>query len=131
MIDVHELARRLGVLGRPQTTRARGRARVTADHVLACLRRGAEAPLLAPRDRQAIDRALATLPSLVVEERLDRRHRGFARYFESLPRIAFLYGRGYMPEEIAEQMRFMASDYGVEAVLRLVAERVAARVNRA
>lgn len=136
MINVGELARRLGtVVGR--TGSGRSGRQVTPELVLECLR-----PLSATARAQLeiahgtalledIDRALSSLPQLVVEERLVRRHPGFARYFEALPRIVFMHCRGHSSEEIAGRVHFLASDYGVDAVLRLVAETVAKRLSRA
>ncbi len=56
---------------------------------------------------------------------------GFSRYFETMPRIVFLYRRGYTPDEIAAEMPFLSSGYGVETVLAIVADAIARRVNRA
>jgi hypothetical protein len=63
-----------------------------------------------------------------VEERLTRKHPGFRRYFDALPRILFFYGRGYSADDIANEMNFVATGFGVDTVLKLVAQTVAKRV---
>src|SRR5437870_2545173 len=115
MINVGELARRLGsVVGRPSGD---ARVQVSSDEVLAYLRphaAGAAAIELGrdQRDLDQVDRVIAALPLVVAEERLTRRHPGFRRYFEALPRILFFYGRGYSSDEIASEMGFIATGYG-------------------
>ena len=133
MINVNELARRLGsvVAGGP----GRSSGRVTPDEVLAYLRPrdedGQAALGRSRRDLDQVDRVIASLARVVVEERLARRHPGFRRYFDALPRILFFYGRGYSFEEIASEMNFIATGFGVEAVLAIVAKTVAERARRA
>ena len=80
------------------------------------------------RDLAQIDRVVASLPRVVVEERLSGRHPGFRRYFDALPRILFFYGRGYSNEAIAGQMNFIATGFGVETVMGIVAQTIARRV---
>ena len=133
MINMNELARRLGsvVAGGP----GRSSDRVTPDDVLAYLRPRVEDGQAAlgrgRRDLDQVDRVIASLPRVVVEERLARRHPGFRRYFDALPRILFFYGRGYSFDEIASEMSFIATGFGVEAVLAIVAKTVAERARRA
>ena len=133
MINVTELARRLGsvVVG---GSAGRSAGRVTPEDVLAYLRpRAEEAELADGRDRRdldQIDRVVASLPRVVVEERLTRRHPGFRRYFDALPRILFFYGRGYSTDAIAAEMNFIATGFGVETVMGIVAQAVARRVAR-
>jgi hypothetical protein len=132
VINVTELARRLG----SAVAGAGGRSglRVTPAEVLALLRPRDDAaaePVRDPRELAQIDRVVASLPRLIVEERLARRHPGFRRYFEAMPRILFFYGRGYSPEEIASEMNFIATGFGVETVMSIVAQTVAKQVVRA
>jgi hypothetical protein len=134
VINVTELARWLGKAVRPNGRRQGGR--FSSEDVLRYLRPQADDPAPAepardPRQLQQIDRVIATLPRVVVEERLARRHPGFRRYFESLPRIMFFYGRGYSSDEIANEMNFIATSYGVETVMTIVAQTVASRLERA
>ena len=126
MIGVADLARRLSsVVARPER-----RERATADDVLAHLRPRRPLDDDAAPSGAAIERLAAQLPRLIAEERLTRRHRGFSRYFEAMPRIVFLYGRGYTPDEIASELPFLSSGFGVETVLSIVAGAIARRVNR-
>lgn len=132
MINVTELARRLGsVVG---AGGGRG-ARVTPDEVLAYLRPQAAGAAIElgrdQRDLDQIDRVVAILPRVVAEERLTRRHPGFRRYFDALPRILFFHGRGYSADQIASEMNFIATGFGVETVLAIVAQTIARRVARA
>ena len=117
MIGVAELARRFSLVARPS-------ARVAPAYVLAQLRPAG--PLETPDPR--VLAIAAQLPRLVVEERLARKHRGFVRYFEAMPKIAYLYGRGYGADDIAAELPFLCSGYGVEVVLGLVAEAIAKRI---
>ena len=117
MIGVAELARRFSLVARPTS-------RVAPAYVLAQLR--PSGPLESPDPR--VLEVAAQLPRLVVEERLAKKHRGFVRYFETLPRIVYLYGRGYGADEIASELPFLSSGYGVEVVLGLVAEVIAKRI---
>jgi hypothetical protein len=134
MINVAELARRLSeVVGRP----AGAGVRLAGADVLDYLRGRTPAAQAAfelehgAAVGDAIDGMLATLPRLVAEERLVRRNPGFVRYFEALPRIVYMTSRGYAAEEIAGSMSFLATDYGVEAVLRIVADAIAKRLAKA
>jgi hypothetical protein len=132
VINVTELARRLGsVVGA-----GRSGLRVTPAEVLAYLRPQdtGRAALELGRDRRELDRigrVVASLPQIVAEERLARRHPGFRRYFEALPRIVFFYGRGYSADEIASEMSFIATGFGVEAVMDIVAQTIARRLAQA
>jgi hypothetical protein len=134
VINVTELARRLGsVVGGGSAGRSGGR--VTPDDVLAYLRPQAAGDELVQRrgrrDLDQIDRVVAALPRVVAEERLIRRHPGFRRYFDALPRILFFYGRGYSTDDIASEMNFIATGFGVETVMGIVAQTIARRVARA
>jgi hypothetical protein len=126
MPELADLARRLSAV-----VRAERPGRVTVGDVLAHLRPDGPPEGGVARLGEAIERVAAQLPRLISEERLARRHRGFSRYFETMPRIVFLYGRGYTPEQIAAEMPFLSSGYGVETVLSIVADAIARRVNRA
>jgi hypothetical protein len=117
LIGVTELARRFSLVARPEALAA-------PEYVLAHLRpRG---PLEAADPR--VLEVAAQAPCLIVEERMMKKHRGFTRYFETMPRILFLYGRGHSADEIAAQMPFLCSGYGVDVVLRLVATAIAKRI---
>lgn len=135
MINVADLARRLSLaVGRSGTVSSNGPPVSAADVCAYIRRRTADErqarPELDPRAVQAIDRMLATLPRVVAEERLARRHPGFARYLDALPRIVFLASRGLSSDEIANQLTFIATDFGVDTILDLVAQTIAARTNR-
>jgi hypothetical protein len=127
MLGVTDLARRLSAV----VARAERPARVTVGDVLSHLRPDHPLEGGVARLGEAIERVAAQLPRLITEERLVGRHRGFSRYFETMPRIVFLYRRGYTPDEIAAEMPFLSSGYGVETVLSIVADAIARRVNRA
>lgn len=134
MINVADVARLLSnVVGRPANS---GGVCLTAGDVLGYVR--AHTPTAAATFElehgvvatAEIDRALSTLPRLIAEERLAKRHAGFARYFEAMPRIVFMTGRGYSAEEIASSMNFLATEYGVDAVLKIVADAIVKRLGR-
>jgi hypothetical protein len=133
VINVTELARRLGSVVAGGSGRSVGR--VTPEEVLTYLRPqavGAEpSPGRGQRDLDQIDRVVASLPRVVAEERLTGRHPGFRRYFEALPRILFFYGRGYSSDDIASEMNFIATGFGVETVMAIVAKTIAERVAQA
>lgn len=135
MINVAELARRLGSVVMP-AGESRSAGRVTADDVRRYLRPHA-VPGAAMLELgcstvaiEEIERVVAVLPLVVVEERLQRKHPGFRRYFDALPRILFFYGRGDSADDIASEMNFVATGFGVETVMALVAEAVAKRASR-
>ena len=134
MINVTELARRLGSVVAGGSSGRSGR-RLTPEDVLVYLRpRSSDGDLPHGRDQRdldQIDRVVASLTRVVVEERLSRRHPGFRRYFDALPRILFFYGRGYSNEDIAGEMSFIATGFGVETVMGIVAQTIARRVARA
>jgi hypothetical protein len=117
MIGVAELARRFSLAARP-------RGRVAPEYVLAHLRPRGPLEAADPRVLEIAGQA----SRLIVEERMPKKHRGFTRYFETMPRILYLYGRGYSADEIAAQMPFLCSGYGVDVVLRLVADAIAKRI---
>lgn len=130
MINVADLARRLSTaVGRPPGGAG---LRLKADDVLGYLHGRSDAFELehGAAAVERVDAALATLPRLIVEERLPKQHPGFVRYFEATPRIVFMTGRGYSSEEIANSMNFLATEYGIEAVLHIVADAVAKRLRK-
>jgi len=134
MINVADLARRLsGVVGRPASG---GGVSLSSTDVLGYIRAHTPAAATAfelehgPAAAGELAKALSILPRLLVEERLAKRHPGFVRYFEAMPRIVFMSGRGYSSEEIANSMNFLATEYGIDAVLRIVAETIVARLRR-
>ncbi len=102
------------------------RRRYTRESVKRYLRRQIEPT---DSDAAAIRRALEGLPLLVRDPQVARRFQGFQRYAEILPRIVFLYLRGDDPKQIARGLNFLATDYGVEAVVDIAAEIVAERLN--
>jgi hypothetical protein len=130
MINVADLARRLSTaVGRP----AGGGLRLGAEDVLGYLRSRSSASFELEHGAAAVERidaALSTLPRLIVEERLPKQHPGFVRYFEAAPRIVFMTARGYSSEEIANSMNFLATEYGVDAVLGIVADAIAKRLRK-
>jgi hypothetical protein len=133
VINVTELARRLGSVVAGAGS-GRSSIRVTPEEVLAYLRPATDdlgRARRAQRDLDQVDRIVASLPRVVVEERLAARHPGFRRYFDALPRILFFYGRGYSTDDIAGEMNFIATGFGVETVMAIVAQTVARRVARA
>ncbi len=102
------------------------RGRYTPESVKRYLRRQVEPT---DSDAAAIRRALERLPLLVRDPQVERRFRGFPRYAEVLPKIVYLYLRGDDPGKIASSLHFLATDYGVEAVVDIAAEIVAERLN--
>jgi len=117
VIGVAELARRFNLVTRSE-------ARVTREHVLAQL--GPRGPLEST-DQRVLDVA-ARVMHLIAEEKLPKKQPGFTRYFETMPKILFLYGRGYGVDDIAAEMPFLCSGYGVEVVLGVVAAAIAKRI---
>ncbi len=108
-----------------RTTRVT-RGRYSKEAVKRYLRRQVEPT---DSDAAAIRRALEYLPLLVDDPRVERRFQGFQRYAEHLPRIIYLYLHGDDPKKIASGLNFLATDYGVEAVVDITAEIVAERLN--
>ncbi len=102
------------------------RGRYTAEAVKRYLRRQVEPT---DSDAAAIRRALEYLPLLADDPKVARRFRGYQRYAEFLPKIVFLYLHGDDPKQIARCLGFLATDYGVEAVVDITAEIVAERLN--
>jgi hypothetical protein len=108
------------------TTTPTTRGRYTPEAVKRYLRRQVEPT---DSDAVAIRRALECLPLLVHDPQVERRFQGFQRYAEFLPKIIFLYLRGDDPKQIARCLHFLATDYGIEAVVDITAEIVAERLN--
>ena len=134
MINVADLAKRLtGVVGRPTNG---GGVRLSPHDVVGYIRAHTPAAATAFELEHGVaaatelDKALQTLPRLIAEERLAKRHPGFVRYFEAMPRIVFMSGRGYSSDEIATAMNFLATEYGIDAVLRILAETIVKRLRR-
>ncbi len=112
MIAITALANRL----RPG--RRAAPPRFTADDIKRYLRRQ---PHTSAPESEEIRRALESVPVLTREPRIQRRYQGFQRYLEVLPRILYLYLGGKEPSEIAASLHFLATDYGVEAVVEITA----------
>ncbi len=120
MIALAALANRLRPGRKPASPR------FTAEDVKRYLRRQLRASV---PEAEEIRRVLESVPVLTREPRIQRRYRGFQRYLEVLPRILYLYLGGKEPGEIAASLHFLATDYGVEAVVEIPAQVVAERLN--
>lgn len=94
-------------------------------------RRAQESERIAERDAERIRRVLETVPTLVREPRVRRRYHGFDRYLEQLPKILVQYSHGKESREIAAELHFLATEYGVEAVIDITAQVVAERLSAA
>jgi hypothetical protein len=77
-----------------------------------------------------IAREVQRLPTILRESGVRRRFDGYQRYFDVLPRIIFLYHRRVPVAQIAEDLSILATEVGVEAVIVIVANLVAERLNR-
>ena len=136
MLNVADLVRRLSSAVARAPSKSTQCARLTTEDVLWAMGpRGDEELSRFGVDHgthmiHAIDASLASLPRIVADEDLVRQRPGYSRYFEVLPRLMYLSGRGHSSDEIAAAMTFMATGRGVDAVLRMTAEAIARRVNR-
>ncbi len=136
MLNVSDLARRLtGAVTRGSSSSTRSAQVTEAEVVWAMGARDDETlsrfkTTHGPQAILAIDASLTSLPRILADEHLMRRRPGYVRYFEVLPRIIFLWGRGHSSDEIAGVMTFMATGIGVDNVLRMTAEVIARRINR-
>lgn len=136
MLNVAALARRLSsAVGRTPSS-VTATSRLTTNDVLQALGPRDEEMVSrfefehGPHPVKALENALGSLASIVAHEHLMRQRPGYVRYFEVLPRIVFMFGRGQTCEEIARSMNFMATGNGIETVLHMTAETVARRINR-
>ncbi|MBI2938971.1 MAG: hypothetical protein HYY04_00920 [Chloroflexi bacterium] len=96
----------------------------SAEQVLAVLRGEGDAVL------PQIERQIAMLPALLGDEEVEQQFQHYPRYFEVLPRIIFQYRRGIPPGEIADNLDFLATEYGVQAVMEITARVLAERLNQ-
>ena len=80
---------------------------------------------------EPLRRALASLPvALRYDGSLANRYRNFPHCRESLPKIISLYQKGQPPDQIVDQMEFLATEYAISETIRITAEVVAEKVNR-
>ena len=80
---------------------------------------------------EPLRRAIAWLPvALRNDQSLANRFRHFPNCRESLPKIISLYQKGYTPDQIVDQMEFLATEYAISETIRITADIVADRVNR-
>ena len=116
------LARRLGLL-------AGGGEPVTRQYSTEEVRRflaGADVDQPEP-----LRRAVGWLPvALRDDQSLANRYRHFPNCRESLPKIISLYQKGYPPDQIVDQMEFLATEYAISETIRITAEVVAEKVSR-
>jgi hypothetical protein len=78
-----------------------------------------------------IGRIVERIPTILREPGVRRRYEGFQRYFDVLPRIVFLFHRGTPVSQIATDLSFLATDVGVETVLKITSQLLAERLNQA
>lgn len=80
---------------------------------------------------EPLRKAVAWLPvALRNDQSLADRYRNFQHCRESLPKIISLYQKGYTPDQIVDQMEFLATEYSISETIRITAKIVADRVNR-
>lgn len=80
---------------------------------------------------EPLRRAIAWLPvALRNDQSLANRYRHFPNCRESLPKIISLYQKGYAPDQIVDQMEFLATEYAIRETIRITAEVVAEKVSR-
>lgn len=78
-----------------------------------------------------IGRMIERIPTILREPGVRRRYEGFHRYFDVLPRIVFMYHRGTPVSQIATDQSFLATEIGVETVLKITSQLLAERLNQA
>lgn len=98
------------------------------DHVKHALRGDAQRLPRGLEQNRVRDYA-ARLPALVEHNRLRREFIGLERYMDRLPRILFLYSRGYSPSDIADHLTGLPTEYGVERTIDIAASLVAEQLN--
>lgn len=81
-------------------------------------------------ERDRVSEALGRLPSVVRQDRLRREFAGLERYMDRLPRILYLYSRGYSVEDIADRLAGLPTAYGIERTIDIAASLVAEQLNQ-
>ena len=80
---------------------------------------------------EPLRRAVAWLPvALRNDQSLANRYRHFPHCRESLPKIISLYQKGHPPDQIVDEMEFLATEYAISETIRITSEVVADKVNR-
>jgi hypothetical protein len=102
------------------------RRRYRAEQVYAVLR-GRDGEVADP----AISRMVERIPTILREPSVRKRYEGFQRYFDVLPRIVFMVHRGTPVSQIATDLSFLATEIGIETVLKITAQLLAERLNQA
>ncbi len=78
-----------------------------------------------------IQMAVGRLSSMIERDRMRREFAGLERYMDRLPRILYLYSRGYSVNDIADHLPGLPTHFGVERTIdiaaHLVAEELASR----
>ncbi len=124
MLTIHAmigLARRLGLLAGDGEPASRQYSTEEVRRFLA----GADVDQPEP-----LRRAIAWLPvALRNDQSLANRYRHFPNCRESLPKIISLYQKGYPPDQIVDQMEFLATEYAISETIRITAEVVAEKVS--
>ena len=116
------LARRLGLLGGGGDPASRQYSTEEVQRFLA----GGDVD-----EPEPLRRAIAWLPvALRYDQSLADRYRNFQHCRESLPKIISLYQKGQPPDQIVDQMEFLATEYAISETIRITAEVVAEKVNR-
>ena len=121
-LDVPSLTRQIKLFLDSPTKRRRYRA----DQVYAVLSGQGNAAA-----DPAIGRIVERIPTILREPGVRRRYEGFQRYFDVLPRIVFMFHRGTPVSQIATDLSFLATEIGIETVLKITSQLLAERLNQA
>ena len=81
-------------------------------------------------ERTRVTEAAGRITTLVERDRLRREFAGLERYMDRLPRILYLYSRGYSVPDITDRLTGLPTKFGVERTIDIVASLVADELNQ-
>jgi hypothetical protein len=99
-----------------------------ADHIKQVMRGDGRLPVGLEHAR--VQETIGRLTGLVERNRLRRQFAGLERYLERMPRILFLYSKGYSVADITDRLPGLPTMYGVERTIDIAATLAAEELNR-
>ena len=103
-------------------------ARYQPEHIKRVLR-GEVQRLPSGIERERVREAIGRFTSSIEHDRLRREFAGMERYVDRLPRILFLYSRGYSVHDIADRLTGLPTVFGVERTIEIAASLMARQLN--
>jgi hypothetical protein len=81
-------------------------------------------------EQTRVQETIGRLTALIERGRLRREFAGLERYMDRMPRILYLYSKGYSVSDITDRLTGLPTMYGVERTIDIAATLAAEELNR-